>query len=411
MAIKGMPRKGVSHILPPSCNGAGKRRVVRALRRASPHSLPRPGLTRNARGTEIRGQSTAADRGEFPQDSGSASASRPRTPTRNFPITDLMAASEVPDELRCKDAFHHIDMGFLNRRLCLSALPGEVRRYFIEHQKPGSDHMTVLANDHLLVTLLLDVCQALEAPPLLKALELARPKHLFRSTERLAPCPDIYDAPRVRHAVALNVDFGKPVYIAYHTSHLVSDTGKMILEKGAPEYVSSIVGRLHNRAEQFEIEPLVIGSPWFEHPRNRGFGQDLMWFGREFGEILPEDIEQFARMKEVSATSADEWMSVMRSLPEEQVKQAVADLLAEPPKKDWGGESDDHFSANVTVRGRRRTAAFLLKGPSRFAEMTLDMCGKRADQIHRMVDSDAEVCVVQHCHLIGSRVRHTVRTV
>lgn len=135
-----------------------------------------------------------------------------------------------------------------------------------------------------------------------------------------------------------------------------------------------------------------------------------MWFGRDFGEILPEDIEQFARIKKVNATSADEWMNVMKSMPESQVKEAITDLLVEPSKKDWGGESDDHFSANVTVRGRRRTAAFLLKGPSRFAEMTLDMCGSRADQIHRMVDTEAELCVVQHCHLIGSRVRQTLRS-
>ena len=271
--------------------------------------------------------------------------------------------------------------------------------------------MTVLGNDHLLVTMLLDVCEALEAPSLLTVLDLAKPKHLFRSTERLAPCPEIYDAPRVCHAVELDLDFGKPVYIAYHTSHMVSDTAKMVLGQGAPEgYVNSIVGMLHNHADRFEIEPLVIGSPWFEHPRNADYGQELMWFGQDFGEILPEDIEQFSRMKEVTATSADEWMSVMRSIPEEQIKQAITNLLSEPTKKDWGGESDDHFSANVTVRGRRRTAAFLLKGPSRFAEMTLDMCGNRADQIHRMVDSDAEVCVVQHCHTIGSRVRQTLRS-
>lgn len=321
-----------------------------------------------------------------------------------------MAAGEIPDEIRCKDAFHHIDMGFLNRRLCLTALSGEARHRFFERQKPGSDHMAVLANDHLLVELLLDVCEEAEAPPLLKALELAKPKQLFRSTECLAPCPDIYDAPRVRHAVEINVDFGKPVHIAYHTSHLVSDTGKMILEAGAPKHVTSIVGLLHNHAKQFEIEPLVIGSPWFDHPRNAGLRQHLIWLGRDFGEILPEDIEQFSRMKEVSATSADEWMRVMKSVREQQVKEAIADLLAEPTKKDWGGESDDHFSANVTVRGRRRTAAFLLKGPSRFAEMTLGMCGKNADQIVRMVNSGAEVCVVQHCHLIGPPVRQNLRS-
>ena len=41
--------------------------------------------------------------------------------------------------------------------------------------------------------------------------------------------------------------------------------------------------------------------------------------------------------------------------------------------------------------------------------MTLDMCGKRADQIHRVVDSDADVSIVQHSHLIGAVVRRTLR--
>ena len=135
-----------------------------------------------------------------------------------------------------------------------------------------------------------------------------------------------------------------------------------------------------------------------------------MLLGRSFGEILPEDIDQFSKMRDVEVGSADEWMTAMRALPEQVVKEAIATLLSEPTKKDWGGESDDHYSANVSVQGRRRTAAFLLKGPSKFRELTLDMCGKRADQIHRMVDSDADVCVVQHAHLIGATVRRTLRT-
>ena len=134
-----------------------------------------------------------------------------------------------------------------------------------------------------------------------------------------------------------------------------------------------------------------------------------MALGHDFGEILPEDIDQFSRMKDVEVGSANEWLDAMRKVPEAAVKEAFASLLSEPTKKDWSGESDDHFSANVLVRGRRRTAAFLLKGPSDFREMTQEMCGKRADQIHRMVNSDADVSVVQHAHLIGSVVRQTLR--
>ena len=321
-----------------------------------------------------------------------------------------MSIRNVPEELRGKDKFHHIDMGFLNRRRCMSALPSALRLKFVEHQKPGDDHMTVLANDHLLVTMLLDSCESVDAPTLLQALALEKRTHLFRSTERLAPCPEVYEEARVCHAVQLDLDFGKPIYIAYHTEHLVSTTGKMGLAGGAREgYINSMVGLLHDKQDRFEIDPLVIGQPWFEHSRNGKDADILMFFGGSFGEILPEDINQFSKMKDVEIGGADEWMDAMRGCSEADVKKAITSLLSEPMKKDWGGESDDHFSGNVSIHGQRRTAAFLLKGPSQFREMTLEMCGKRADQIHRLVDSDADVSIIQHSHLIGSVVRRTLR--
>lgn len=322
-----------------------------------------------------------------------------------------MSVEHISPNLRVKDVFHHIDMGFLNRRLCITALLPEIRAQYIDLEKPGSDHMTVLANDHLLVTMLLDVCHAIEAPTLLEALTLGKPKQLFRSTERLSPCPEVYEAARVDHVVVLDLDFEKPVHIAYHTEHLVSSTGTMTLAEGADSnYVESIVGLLHDKPDRFEIEPMVIGAPWFDHPRNGDDAGKLMFCGREFGEILPEDIDQFSKMKEVQVTSADEWLNAMKHLPEAKVKTAIASLLSESTKKDWGGETNDHFSANVSFQGRRRTAAFLLKGPSMFREMTLEMCGKRADQIFRLVNSGADISIVQHSHQIGEVVRATLRS-
>ena len=159
------------------------------------------------------------------------------------------------------------------------------------------------------MTLLLDCCEAVSAPTLLKALTLGKPVHLFRSTERLAPCPEIYNEPRVRHPVKLDLDFGRPVVVAYHTSHIVSDTGRMVLSKGAREgCVNSIIGLLHDKPDRFEIEPLVIGRPWFDHWRNGEDSSRLMWFSDSFGEILSEDIDQLSRMSKVEAESAEEWM-------------------------------------------------------------------------------------------------------
>jgi hypothetical protein len=321
-----------------------------------------------------------------------------------------MSTDQIPAELRTKDAFHHIDMGFVNRRLCLTALGESGRKYYAEHASPGDGHFVRLGNDHLLVTMLEDLCEHHNLPTLLEALQSPEAGPLFRSTERLAACPDVYEAKHVEHAIELPLNFGKPIIIAYHTEHLVSSTGTMTLAEGSSAgYVQSIIGRLHNEAARYRIEPLVIGAPWFDHPRNGKDCSELMWLGQDFGEILPEDIEQFREMRSVTVADAEEWQNVMSKLPEHAVKQALASLLLEPTKKDWGGESDDHFSGNLTVGGRRRTAAFLLKGPTNFREMTLEMMGKRADQIYRLTRTDADIYIVQHSHLIGDAVRVTLR--
>ena len=328
-------------------------------------------------------------------------------------LCNPMSTHDIPSDIRKGDFFYTIDRGFLNRRLCLTALPRPLRDDYIQHQKPGNDPMTVLSNDQFLITMLLDACQEVGAPTLLKVLELSEPKRLFLSTEKLSPCKKVFEASRVDHLVELDIDFGKPVHITYHTEHLVSTTGRERLAEGA---VQSVLGLLHNKPDRFEIEPLVIGTPLLDHHWN-GNEQERTYllfggYSSNYGEIFPEDIEQFSEMVNVTVKDADEWMNVMQKMPEKEVKQAFAKLLGEPIQNDWGGESNDHFSRNVRVNGRRRSAAFLLKGPSGgnyFKKMTLDMCGRRANQILRLTESGANISIIQHCHLIGEDVGKTLR--
>ena len=320
-----------------------------------------------------------------------------------------MAVHDISFDTRTGDLFYTIDLGFVNRRLCMSVLPRSIQDFYHENQKLGNDQLTVLANDRLLINLLLDVCRHRDVPTLPEVLALGETKKFFLSTQRLAPCKDIYESSRVDHLVDLGIDFDKPVHIAYHVEHLVSTTGKERLAQGTNQ---SVVGLLHNKADRFEIEPLVIGTPLLDNQLNPNAHYSLPWNSDGYGEILPEDIAQFSKMNDVSVDNADEWMRAMRNMPEKKIKQAFASLLCEPTKKDWGGESNDHYSANVMVDGHRKTAAFLLKGPGGgkwFKEMTPDMCGKKADQVHRLTDSSADISIVQHCHLIGQRVRETLR--
>lgn len=321
-----------------------------------------------------------------------------------------MTAEQVPSQFRIEEFFSHIDMGFLNRRLAISAL-GPLRDEFISRQSSGTDHMTVLRNDHLLVTLLIDLCSEMKVPTLAEALTLGKSTQMFMSTERLEPCPEIRTSMRVTQYVHLEFDYGKPVAIEYHTSHICSDTGRMTLVDGYTDgYREALIGLLHNKDDRFQIEPIVMGAPFLDHPRNTDKGGELaVWSGYDYGEILPEDIVEFEKMAKLPAVDASEWMPVMSQLPEAFVKETIAKLLGEPTKKDWGGEENDHFSSAATVGGRRRTAAFLLKGPTAFKEMTPAMCGKNGDQIYRLTRAGADISVVQHSHLIGPAVRETVR--
>ena len=322
-----------------------------------------------------------------------------------------MSAHDIPSERRTADYFYTIDLGFVNRRLCLAYLPDSCR--FRQHLVQSNNPMAELTNDRLLVDVLVDFCRKSETPTLRNVLDRAEPQGVFLGTEQLPPCQEVAGAPGVDYLLDLDIDVGKPVHLAYHTEHIVSTTGRERLEKGA---LQSVLGRLHNHTDRFEIEPLIMGTPLLDHHWN-GSDQDrtrLMFspYAHQYGEILPEDIDEFKEMNKVTNDNADAWMAVMQRLPEEEVKKALAKLLGEPTKKDWSGESNDHFSRNVHLGGRGMTAAFLLKGPAggkRFKEMTIDMCGSRANQILRLTESDADISIVQHCHQISTDVEKTLR--
>ena len=88
-----------------------------------------------------------------------------------------MSADQIPEKYRLADFFSHIDMGFLNRRLAITAL-GPLRDQFLQRQTPGEDLMTRLRNDHLLVTMLIYIYSEFKAPALMEAMTLGKPKHV-----------------------------------------------------------------------------------------------------------------------------------------------------------------------------------------------------------------------------------------
>lgn len=84
-------------------------------------------------------------------------------------------------------------------------------------------------------------------------------------------------------------------------------------------------------------------------------------------------------------------------LAESKVKAGILKLLKETKSpKDWGGETNDIFSARLTLRGRAARGAFALKGPAKKGTLVPGMMGKNGDQIQRLFNSSADVFFVQY---------------
>jgi len=77
--------------------------------------------------------------------------------------------------------------------------------------------------------------------------------------------------------------------------------------------------------------------------------------------------------------------------------------------KDWGGEKSDLWTSHLSLRGERKRAAFLLKGPAKFHPMTIPDLGKKGDQIHRLYSEDADIYILQHCHNVTQVIYQMMR--
>jgi|SRR5208337_916204 len=110
--------------------------------------------------------------------------------------------------------------------------------------------------------------------------------------------------------------------------------------------------------------------------------------------LTVDDVKEFQKVKSVKNVPPK--MTPPR-LPEAVVKKGIIKLLGEElDPKDWGGESNDIFTTRVSINGRRKRAAFALKGPAMTGPLVPAKMGKNGDQIQRLFSSPAQVFFVQY---------------
>ena len=227
---------------------------------------------------------------------------------------------------------------------------------------------------------------------------------LFCSTEALGPCHDLFERERATNVWVPTWEYGKRVEFHYSTEHIFATTARERLRDGGYEF--SIIGVLAKAGDAtVVIDPLVIGSPWLEVEEGQPY-EPVEWYHHEFFEHFVEDFDEFARVRDTAEPSNPE---PMRSIRESAFKTCLAKILGDVAPRDWGGESSDFYSAHIRLQGKRKTAAFLLKGPAHFEPMGLNHLGKNNDQIVRLAKEPAQVLFVQHCHDILPPVRETLK--
>jgi hypothetical protein len=246
--------------------------------------------------------------------------------------------------------------------------------------------------NHIYTYALLGFCGHLGVPSLGELLYNQKGR-LFCSTETLAPTKDLYKGKlRAISRWIPNGDYEFKAEFHYSPVHISSDTIRGELAKGGPLSIIAELSRVEEKVLIFG--PLIMGNPWLEEAEVKP-SFDIMWYSHEYNQNFPEDIDEFSRVTNESVPPSPE---PMRSISERAFKTVLAELLGDSTAKDWGGETSDYFAAHLHLQKRPITAAFLLKGPARFAPMTLNHLGKNNDQIVRLAKEPAEMLIVQHSH-------------
>jgi hypothetical protein len=123
--------------------------------------------------------------------------------------------------------------------------------------------------------------------------------------------------------------------------------------------------------------------------------------------LYVEDIDSFRKVRDVNpATVMDVLNNGYLDRSEDSVQTALERILSVPfHKKDWGGELNDLYTANLLINGERHETAFLLKGNGlRSQTMEIKHCGANGDQLLRLCNSPAKVYVVQFVGRISEAV-------
>ena len=119
--------------------------------------------------------------------------------------------------------------------------------------------------------------------------------------------------------------------------------------------------------------------------------------------LTVDDIDSFRDVRKFSNIDTS---LKLEKIPEHKIKTGLQKIIGETQAfKDWGGEKNDLYTNKLWFKGKRRTAAFALKGKATRGTLTPSKMGKNGDQIARLMGSAAEIFfIVYHSKIDESIV-------
>ena len=175
--------------------------------------------------------------------------------------------SRLTSEQRALELGHVIDPGFVNHRKAQTIQGHKLMQHVdeaIARLPPLPEGQLNVRINHIYTRYMLFFCEHLGIRPLQDVLgtQTGQTGHLFCSTERVLPCPEVYDSKRKRAVSVWDNPGAYPFRVEFHysTRHIASDTLRSRLHDGG---TISIIGQLSSDSNNLIVcEPIIMGFPW-----------------------------------------------------------------------------------------------------------------------------------------------------
>lgn len=111
--------------------------------------------------------------------------------------------------------------------------------------------------------------------------------------------------------------------------------------------------------------------------------------------VIALTVDEIDSFKEVRGVEGIDKSLNLSSVSESKIKDGIRKIVGESHDfKDWGGEKNDLYTNKLVYKGKRKAAAFALKGKATKGTLVPGKMGKNGDQIPRLVGSTAEMFFV-----------------